>query len=323
MSQNVTTVTGNLHPQDLGAVLIHEHVFVQYGGPSREYCTPGKRFDDLVAACADVINHIKAHGVRAIVDPTTIDLGRNIPLLVALSKKTSFPIVCATGIYSTGVYRRMRKSLGGPAGVADLFIRELTQGIEGTDIKAGIIKVVTGASHFSHEERELLEIAAYAAKKTAMPIITHTEGVLGDEQQSILTNAGVPPERIIIGHSCLSRNFAYHKRIIEAGSYLAFDRFGMPDMSDEARVASLHALIAAGFGSQLVVSHDSVWHWVDGPVMGTGAYLNWKPTNFFERIIPMLKYHGVSETDITALLVDNPQRFFSNTNMVRSTAERT
>lgn len=306
----ITTVTGNISPEHLGATLIHEHVFVQYGGPSREYCTPGKRFDDLVTACADVINQIKSHGISAIVDPTTFDLGRNIALLGALSKKTSFPIICATGIYSIAVYRRMKKSFGGPAEVADLFIRELTQGIEGTDTKAGIIKVVTGAPHLSFEERELLEVAAYAAVKTGAPITTHTEGVLGNEQQRILVAAGVPPERILIGHSCLSTDFCYHQRIINSGSYIAFDRFGMPDMPDEVRAASLYKLIAAGYGSHIMVSHDSVWHWVDGPVMGTGAYRTWRPTNFFDRVIPMLHYSGMTDRQIMELLIDNPRRFF-------------
>ncbi|MCX8044430.1 MAG: phosphotriesterase-related protein [Desulfobacterota bacterium] len=313
MNMTITTVTGNISPEQLGPTLMHEHVFVQYGGPSSPYSTPGEVFDELVASCTVAIDQMKRYGVRTVVDPTTVDLGRNIPLLVALSTTTSFQIICATGIYSTAVYRRMRDRSGGPAAIADLFVRELTQGIDGSGVRAGIIKVATGAQRITDDERELLEVAAHTAYVTGAPVITHTEGMHGEEQQRILISGGVSPERIIIGHSCLSRDFNYHRRIIEAGSYLAFDRFGMPDMPDEVRVASLHALIAAGFTSRLVVSHDSVWHWVDGPVMGTGAYRNWKPTNFFERIIPMLQYCGVHDADITALLVDNPRRFFSST----------
>jgi len=145
---------------------------------------------------------------------------------------------------------------------------------------------------------------------------------LGDEQQRILVNAGVDPRRIIIGHSCLSRNFDYHRRILEGGSYLAFDRFGMPGMPDEVHAETLQTLISAGYGSRLVVSHDSVWHWVNGPVMGVGPYRYWKPTNFFERVVPLLRYGGVAEEDITALLVDNPRRFFSGGRTRRPAAGR-
>lgn len=318
MSATVMTVTGAVQPEHLGATLMHEHVFVEYGGPSPEYCTPGRLFDEIVDTCAAYIERIRHQGVQALVDPTTVDLGRNIPLLRALSRKTGFRIICATGIYSTAVYRQVRKRLGGPARVADLFIRELTCDIDATGVTAGIIKVVTGAGQITPDERELLEVAASAATATGAPIITHTEGVLGDEQQRILVNAGVEPRRIIIGHSCLSRNFEYHRRILDGGSYLAFDRFGMPGMPDEVRAETLQALISAGYGTRLVVSHDSVWHWVNGPAMGVGPYRHWKPTNFFERVVPMLRYGGITEEQITALVVDNPRRFFSGCRSRRS-----
>lgn len=246
------------------------------------------------------------------VDPTTIDLGRNVLLMAEIASRTGCAIICATGIYNPAAYVRMRERLGGDSNaVAELFIRELTEGIDDTGIKAGIIKVVTGGTKITTAEYELLRVAARAAVETGAPIITHTEGVRGDEQQEILTDAGVPAERIVIGHSCLSRNFDYHMRIVQNGSYLAFDRFGMPGMSDEVRASSLVKLIDAGCASRLMVSHDSVWYWVGGPTIGAGAYKNWVPTNFFERIIPMLRYNGVSDEQIETILCENPHRFFS------------
>jgi len=282
----IPTVTGTVAPEKFGVTLMHEHVFVEYGGPSAEHCSAGPVFDRIVAACTSVVEQLTPWGVQTVFDPTTVDLGRNVPLLCALSKKTGIAIICATGIYHAAVYRRIRSQCGGFAGVTALFVRELTTGIDQSGVRAGIIKVVTGAPRISPDERELLEVAARAAVVSGAPIIKHTEGVLGDEQQQILVRAGVPPDRIIIGHSCLSVDFDYHRRILDAGSYLAFDRFGMPGMLDEVRATTLYNLISAGYGSQLMVSHDSVWHWVNGPTMGTEACKNWKPTNFFERVIP-------------------------------------
>jgi len=207
---------------------------------------------------------------------------------------------------------RLRERLGGrPEAVAGLFIRELSEGIGTTGVKAGIIKAVTGADEIEDEEQELLLAAAAAAVQTGAPITTHTEGLRGEEQQSILVNAGVPAHRIIIGHSCLATDFAYHRRIIEGGSYLGFDRFGMPGMPDEVRAAALLRLLEAGYASRLVVSHDSVWHWVGGPTMGTGSCRYWKPTNFFERVIPMLKQGGATDEQILSVLDENPRRFFA------------
>lgn len=312
MSTAINTVTGTIQPEQLGRTLMHEHVFVQYGGPSADCCGPGRRFDEIVTTCTAYIEQIRRYGIQTLVDPTTVDLGRNVPLLAALSAKTGFNIICATGIYSTGAYRQIRERLGGsPDAVADMFIRELTQGIDDTGIRAGIIKVVTGAPVIDADEYELLQVAAAASVATGTPIITHTEGVLGDEQQRVLTNAGVPARRIIIGHSCLSTDFNYHEHIVREGSYLGFDRFGMPGMPDEIRAETLLKLIVAGYATRLVVSHDSVWYWVGGPTLGVGAYKNWKPTNFFERVIPMLEYGGATDEQIATILSDNPRRFFA------------
>jgi phosphotriesterase-related protein len=312
MSTIINTVTGSIAPAQLGRTLMHEHVFVEYGGPSSDTLRPGPRRNEIVSVCTSYIEQIRAFNVATLVDPTTVDLGRNVALMAEIAAQTGFNIICATGIYSPAAYVRMRAHLGGsPDAVAALFIKELTEGIDDTGIKAGIIKVVTGGRKISREEHELLLAAARAAKETGAPIITHTEGVLGDEQQRILTSAGVPAQRISIGHSCISRNFDYHLRIARGGSYLAFDRFGMPGMADEVRAASMLKLIDAGCAPHLMVSHDSVWYWVDGPTIGTGGYTNWVPTNFFERIIPMLHYGGATDEHIETILSGNPQRFFS------------
>jgi phosphotriesterase-related protein len=312
MSTSINTVTGPITPDQLGRTLMHEHVFVEYNGPSSDTVRPGPRRDEIISICTGHIEQIRAFNIATLVDPTTVDLGRNAVLLAEIAAQTGFNIICATGIYSAATYVRLRERLGGsPDAVAEMFIREITEGIDNTGIKAGIIKVVTGGSRFSREEHELLLAAANASVATGTPIITHTEGVLGDEQQRILTSAGVPAQRIIIGHSCLSRNFDYHRSIVQGGSYLAFDRFGMPGMSDEARADSLIKLIDAGCTAHLMVSHDSVWYWVDGPAIGVGAYKNWIPTNFFERVIPMLQYGGATDEQIEMILQENPKRFFS------------
>ncbi|MCP4716422.1 MAG: phosphotriesterase-related protein [Deltaproteobacteria bacterium] len=309
MSTTINTVTGTITPEQLGKTLMHEHVYVKYGGTFDDTPLPGR--DEIVAVCSDYITRVKNAGIETVVDPTTTDLGRNAQLLAELAQKTDFNIICATGIYSAGTYLRVREDLGGPDAVTELFVRELTEGINGTDIKAGIIKVVTGAPLISAAEHELLLVAAKAAVATGAPIITHTEGTLGDEQQRILGEAGVAPHNILIGHSCLSTNINYHLQIIRDGSYLGFDRFGMPGMSDEVRAESLRKLLDAGCATHLCPSHDSVWYWVDGPQIGTGHYKNWVPTNFFDRIIPMLTYGGVTDQQIETMLRDNPRRFFA------------
>lgn len=311
MPSTVNTVTGPVPPEALGRTLMHEHVFVEYGTAMRD-CRPlGPAEARILETCSSFAAQAQACGVATVVDPTTTDLGRNIPLLEAVSRQTGLQIVCCTGIYSIATYQALRLRLGGADAVTELFIRELTGGICGTQVKAGIIKLVTGHD-IDEDDHELLCACARASVETGAPIITHTDGILGPQQQKILHDEGVPLEKIIVGHSCISTSFSYHQQIVEAGSYIGFDRFGMEGgMPDEVRVESLKKLIDAGFLDKLIVSHDSVWYWVNGPKIGTGPYANWKPTNFFERIIPMLAYSGVSQSQVETMLTDNPRRFFS------------
>jgi phosphotriesterase-related protein len=205
---------------------------------------------------------------------------------------------------------------GGVDSIAELFEKELSEGIGRTGVRAGIIKVATGHPAITPYERTILEAAAKAAVATGAPITTHTdEGRLGDEQQRILVGGGAP-QRIVIGHSCGSDDAAYHLRIAEGGSYLGFDRFGLDMLQPDAkRVESLLRLLRAGRGAQVVVSHDTVWCWRGEPVASMGAFAEatrtWEPGHFLRRIAPRLKDGGASDDDIDLLLRENPRRFFA------------
>jgi len=312
MASMVNTVTGPISSEKLSRTLMHEHVFVEYGTAMQDNRPLGAAGPQILSTCLDFAHQVKACGVATVVDPTTTDLGRNIPLLAAVAEQADLQIVCCTGIYSTSTYQNLRMQLGGsPDAIAALFIKELTEGIGDSNVKAGIIKLVTGHEIYD-DDHELLTACARASVETGAPIITHTEGILGPNQQEILHAAGVPLEKIIVGHSCISTSLSYHQQITQAGSYIGFDRFGMEGgMPDEVRVESLKKLIDAGFLEKLIISHDSVWYWVNGPAIGQGPYKNWKPTNFFERVMPMLMYNGVSEAQIETILTDNPRRFFT------------
>ncbi len=310
MNTAVNTVNGPISPEQLGRTLIHEHVFVQYGGAGDEYMPGGSCFDDALVTCCRFADRILECGVKTIIDPTPFDLGRNVRLMAEVSARTGLQIICATGIYSAGTYVRERERRGSAEAVEDLFMEELTEGIGDTGSKAGVIKVVTGRPPIGTAEHQLLLLAAGASAATGAPVITHTEGVLGEQQQRLCTGAGAAADRLVIGHSCLSTDFDYHARIAAGGSCLGFDRFGMEgDMPDEVRAQSLCRLVQGGYADRLLMSHDSVWYWVDGPAL-TGAFENWKPTNIFERVIPMLHYGGVTDEQIETILCDNPRRLF-------------
>jgi len=316
------TALGPVAPEQLGRTLMHEHLLVGYPGFESDTIRPGPSRDEMFRVCVDRIEELKSLGITAMVDPCPNDLGRDVEFAAKVSQQTRFPIVVATGLYKESegghAYWAFRAMTGGgPAAIAELFEKELTEGIGSTGVRAGIIKVATGVPAISPYERTILEAAARAAVATGAPITTHTdEGRLGDEQQRILTSGGVAPHRIVIGHSCGTDDHAYHLRIAAGGSYLGFDRFGLDMLQPDAkRVDSLLRLLRAGRGAQVVVSHDTVWCWRGEPIANPEAFAavarNWEPGHFLRRIAPRLKDGGANDDDIDLLLRENPRRFFA------------
>ena len=317
----IQTVTGATTPEKLGKTLMHEHLYIGYPGAEVDWVSPGPSRRERVERCVDRIEEIKALGITAMLDPCPADLGRDVALMAEVAQRTRFTLICATGLYKEAegatAYWKFRMNFGSVVeAMAELFVRELTEGVAGTGIKAGIIKVGTGHGTLTTYEQAVFAAAAKASLETGAPITTHTdEGRYGDDQQAFLTQHGVPAHRIVIGHSCGTGDHAYHTKIARGGSYLGFDRFGI-DMirPDTERVAALARLIQAGFGRQIVVSHDSVWCWRGEPAPREALEQMekiWNPTHFVTRIAPRLREAGVSDAQIDALLLDNPRRFFA------------
>jgi phosphotriesterase-related protein len=320
MSQ-IQTVTGATEPAALGRTLMHEHLMIGYPGWDADSLRPGPTRDEMFSVCVDRIEELKGHGIGALVDPCPNDLGRDVEFAAKVAQKTGFQIICATGLYKeaegASAYWKFRANFGEIVErMTELFVHELTEGVGSTGVRAGVIKVGTGHGTLTEYERWVFEAAARASVLTGAPITTHTDqGRFGDDQQAFLTGHGVPARRIIIGHSCGTSDHGYHLRIADGGSYLGFDRFGL-DMihPDEERVKSLLALIRAGKGRQVVVSHDSVWCWRGAPLPSREVQAQmekvWNPTHFTQRIVPRLLDGGATDEDVEALLVDNPRRFF-------------
>ena len=319
--ESLETVTGSITPDQLGKTLMHEHLLIGYPGSEADTVNPGPSRDERVARCIDRIQEIQDLGFSSLLDPCPSDLGRDVELMAAVAQKTGFQIICATGLYKQSEggfpYWHARATFGPTVdAMAEIFIKEITEGIGETGVKAGIIKVATGKGEMTDYERTIFEAASKASAETGAPITTHTdEGTLGDLQQQVLTDGGALPHRIVIGHSCGTTDHDYHMKIARGGSYLGFDRFGINALQpDEDRVDALAKLISTGAGDRIVVSHDSVWCWKGQPfppAVEQAMTQEWNPSHFSLRIVPKLKDRGVTDAQIDALLIDNPRRFFA------------
>lgn len=306
----VQTSTGPVDADDLGFTLMHEHVRVGWGAMYQQYPEMFNREHELDRA----VSRLKAAynaGVRTVVDLTPIDLGRDVTLIAEASRRSGVQIVAATGIYYTShpFHFQMREDKE----MEDLFVRDITQGVSTTGIRAGVIKCATEPEMHPMNER-VLRNAARAAKLTGVPICTHTfpANRTGLDQQRVFKEEGLDLSRTVIGHSDDSNDITYLEQIIQNGSYCGMDRIGIQrPRTSEQRADMVAALVEKGYANRITLSHDSCcnFHWAPEGMLDDLAP-TWRMTHIPLDVVPMLRERGVSDADIHQMTVLNPRAVF-------------
>ena len=310
MKTTVETALGAVATADLGPTLMHEHVVTRSPGVQENWPHLWDR-EAIVALAERKMADLYARGIRAIVDLTTVDLGRDIDLIAAVARRSRVHIVVATGVW--WMPQRYFSAHGVDA-VADLFVRDINQGIGATGIKAAIIKCATDTAGVTPVIENVLRASARAQKATGVPISTHTwaAGRSGEAQQAIFTQEGVDLGRVIIGHSGDSEDLGYLRGLMERGSTIGMDRFGLENFLPTAkRVEVLARLCAEGYAGKMVLSHDANC-WTDMLSEDDKRRTRplWHYNHISDDILPALCKAGVSEAQIQQMLVDNPRAIF-------------
>lgn len=320
----VNTVTGPVPAEQLGKTLMHEHFVFGYPGYAGDVTLGGFDAEQALKIGVGVAERLQAHGVQTVVDPTPNDCGRNPEILREISERTGLQIICATGYYYEGegapAYFKMRSAFGNAEEeIYDMFMAEITMGIGKTGIKPGIIKLGSSHGQITEYEQMFFRQAARVQKETGITIVTHTqEGTMGPEQADFLIEHGADPKRIVIGHMDGNTDVAYHHQTLAKGVTIAFDRFGLQVIAgcpmDYLRETVLIGLLGMGFGSQIVLSHDSVNCWCGRPFQlpeqAQALMASWHPTHIFEDVIPVLLQAGVTTAQLDTMFIENPKHLF-------------
>jgi phosphotriesterase-related protein len=317
----VETVRGPIATTDLGVTLMHEHVFVL--SPEIMANFPEGWGEDAAReqTAVDKLNALKAAGVDTIVDPTVIGLGRYIPRIQRVAARTELQIVVATGVYTYNdvpMYFHFSgpgTALNGPEPMVDMFVRDITAGIADTGVRAGILKCATDEPGLTVGVERVLRAVAQAHRATGVPITTHTHAGTrrGLEQQRVFAEEGVDLGRVIIGHSGDTTDVDYLEELIAAGSYLGMDRFGLDNiLRFEDRVDTVARLCERGHAAKLVLAHDASCYidWLPEAALPV-VLPNWHYLHIHNDVLPALRARGVTDEQITTMLVDNPREIFS------------
>lgn len=324
----IQTVRGAIDGAELGRTLAHEHVVNVTDWVQRDY--PDLSWgDDRTAVIERIgarLREIKARGIDAIIDCTAMGHSRDIPAVAEANALADIHIVVATGLYTYDAlpYFFLLRPPPAPGEGEDImtamFVRDIKEGIQGTGIKAGIIKCATDKPGLTPNIERILRAAARAHRLTGVPITTHTDVAkqTGLLQQELFRNEGVDLSRVVIGHSGDSSDIDYLQRLLDAGSFIGADRFGLyrkgwPTLAD--RVETVRRLVSLGYEEQILLSHDasifSDWRpQSDAP--NPDLPPQWQQCHIPDEVVPAMQEAGISRRAIDKMLIDNPRRLLAH-----------
>ncbi len=321
----VATARGPVDSAALGRTYMHEHIFVLTPDVQQNYPSEWGDEDARVADAVGKLQALAAQGVRTVVDPTVVGLGRYIPRIQRVAEQVpELNIVVATGLYTYDSvpfffhYRgpALNAAVGAdlPDPMVDMFVADITEGIAGTGVKAGMLKCAIDSEGLTSGVERVMRAVAKAHHQTGVPITVHTHPgtQAGLEAKRVLCDEeGVAPNRVVLGHSGDTTDCDHLASLADTGFILGMDRFGINlDTTFEARADTLIEMCRRGYADQMVLSQDASCYidWLDPNVLAMVP--QWNYLHIADEVLPYVREHGVSEEQIDAMLIANPRRIF-------------
>lgn len=318
----VETLLGPVDSSELGVTLMHEHVVLVNNEVALNY--PGW-WDEAVEvpAATGKLRELKAQGVDTVVDLTVLGIGRDVDLVRRIAEPAGINVIVATGAYYFDElpfffqFRGPGTFNGGEEIFEEFFLQDIERGIAGSGVRAGILKCATDVKGVTPDAERVLHAVAHVHRQTGVPITTHTHaaGRGGLEQQRVFREDGVDLSRVVIGHCGDTTDLAYLVELMEAGSYIGMDRFGLDRILPTAqRVETLVELVRRGYAERMVLSHDTQCYSMSYERDVRAEKLpDWRYTFLLDKVVPMLLERGVGQDAIDQMLRRNPRAIFEHT----------
>jgi len=304
----VMTINGWIDASEMGKTLIHEHFLVDFIGADK---TNLNRWDkeQVIAKVLPHLAEVKALGIKTIFDCTPSFLGKDVQLLKLIAQRSGLQIVTNTGYYGAvnNKYLPQWAFTETAAQLADRWIKEFKNGIDGTNIKPGFIKIgVDGGKTLSALHQKLVKAAGITHLATGLTICSHTgPGNIAFEEIKILKSIGVSPSAFVWVHAQAQNNKAEYTRAARMGTWVSLDGIGWGGFQTYAD--SIDLMKSNGVLNRLLISHDAGWYKPDEP--NGGDFTGY--TNIFKELMPLLKQKGFTDADFEQILVKNPAEAFA------------
>jgi phosphotriesterase-related protein len=303
----VATVEGPVAASDLGTVLMHEHVLVDFIG-AEEVSRDRYDADDVFRVALPHLKQARELGCRTLVECTPAYLGRDPVLLRRLARESRLRIITNTGYYGAANDKFLPAHAFEESAeqLADRWTREWREGIEGTGIRPGFMKIGVDPGPLSEIDAKLVRAAALTHRRTGLTIAAHTgNGEAALAELELLKREGVKGEAFIWVHAQIERDPEVHARAARQGAWVEFD--GVSDGALNAHINLVLEMKKRGLLDHVLVSHDAGWYNVGEENGG-----NFRPYDtLFTKFIPALRKAGLTDNEMKTLLTENPRRALS------------
>ncbi len=297
----IWTVRGAIKPKELGLCLPHEHLFSMFGADPAEHAV----YDapKLMGEVMRYVSSVKYLGCASIADATTAWFGRDVNLLRRISGGTGVHVLTNTGYYGSASDRYVPKHAYDESAkqIAARWVKEALEGIDGTDIRPGFMKLGVDAGPLSEIDRKLFEAACLAHRETGLLITVHTSDAAeaAGRQLEILKANGIASEAWVWIHANNCKDNGALKSAAEAGAWLSFD--GIAPDSVERHIQLVSMMKSMGRLGQVLLSHD-------GNSFREGRRPMKPYSALFTHFLPALRDAGFTPAEVRQVTVDNPAR---------------
>jgi phosphotriesterase-related protein len=313
----VESVNGPIDLEELGLTLIHEHFRVTDEATRFQFPHLYDEQAEWAAALSDA-NAVKGHGVRTVVEPSAMYLQRDARFSKRVADEAGLQVILATGVYT---YDHLPQVLMNRSEdeIAEIFVHDIEEGIQGTDIKAAFIKCAADEAGVTPGVEKIHRGAARASKQTGRPIMAHShpKSETGLAQMRIFEEEGVDPAKVQMAHTGDTADLDYIERLLDTGCWIGMDRYGLDIyLPTEQRQATVLALLEKGHADRMFLSQDwcSTLDYFTPEAeeqLKPVAAPNWSMTFLFEQVIPELKERGMSDEQLDQMMVENPKRWLA------------
>jgi phosphotriesterase-related protein len=299
----IRTVLGDISPDEFGPALVHEHILVDFI-EAEKFSRDRYNREEVFEVMLPYLARIKNLGVKGFVECTPAYMGRDAELLVRFSKALGIHILTNTGLYKEPHLPKFAFEYSADQ-LAELWIKEILEGVEDTHIKAGFIKIAVNPGIIAPIQQKIVRAAARCSLATGAVIACHTaNGAAAMHLLKILDEEGLENDRLIVVHADAEENIKYHLEIARKGAWVEYD--GLSQNTSEKILKLLRFMVDHGFEEQILLSQDAGWYNVGQPRGGNIRGYEY----LIEEFVPLMRKNGFDQDLIGKILVENPAEAF-------------